>query len=258
LRGAALGVAAPAAASSMALSIAASMVRSGEVEVALAGGADAPLTPAAIAAFSAMGILTTRNDEPERACRPFDAAADGFPLSEGGAVLVLESAELARQRGARVYGKLAGAASVTEPNAYLPSAEDAGRAMQAALRQPMLLQSEIDYFCAYGSGSPELDRMETDAIKRIFGGLTASKLTLSAPKSMLGHLGGAAGALDAIVCLKAIETGVIPPTINLDTPAEGCDLDYTPHEAAKLSVNNAMTYGYGFGGHHVALCFSAS
>ncbi len=147
--------------------------------------------------------------------------------------------------------------SVTEPAALVPSPEEAGQVFRAALREPALLQSEIDYFCAYAPGQPELDKMETAAIKRIFGELTASKLTISAPKSMLGHLLGASGAVDAIVCTKAIETGVIPPTINLERPAEGCDLDYTPHEARRQPVRHAMCYAYGFGGHHVALCFSA-
>jgi len=257
VRGPMLAVSAGGASGNAALALAASMVRHGEVEVAIVGGADAAITPPAIAAFSALGILTKRNDEPARACRPFDADADGFAIAEGAAVVVLESEELARQRGARVYTRLAGAASVTEPGAAVPSAAEAGRALQAALRQPALLQGEIDYVCAYAAGSPELDRMENDAIKRIFGEVTASKLTISAPKSMLGHLLGASGGVDAIVCAKAIETGVIPPTINLERPAEGCDLDYTPREARRQPVRHAICYAYGFGGHHVALCFSA-
>ena len=257
VRGPAIAVSAGGASGSAALALAAAMVRRGDVEVAFAGGADAPITPSALAAFCAMGVLTKRNDEPARACRPFDADADGFALSEGAAVLVLEHEALARERGARCYARLAGAASITEPGAFVPSAPEAGRAIQAALREPALLQGEIDYFCAYGSGTPALDMMETAAIKRIFGEVTASKLTISAPKSMLGHLLGASGAIEAIVCAKAIETGVIPPTINLDHPAEGCDLDYTPKEALKQPVRHALSYAYGFGGHHVALCFSA-
>ena len=257
VRGPTLGLSAAGASGSAALAVAAAMVRRGEVEVAFAGGADAPVTAPALAAFSALGVLTTRNDEPERACRPFDADAGGFALAEGAAVLVLEHEALAQERGARCYARLAGAASVTEPGATTPSVGEAGRALQAALRQPALLQSEIDYFCAYAPGQADLDRMESDAIKRIFGEVTASKVTISAPKSMLGHALGAAGALDAVVCVKAIETGVVPPTINLERPAEGCDLDYTPGEARRLAVRNAMCYGYGYGGHHVALCFSA-
>lgn len=257
LRGPMLAVSAGGASANAAIALAAAMVRHGEVEVAIAGGADAAITPPAVAAFSALGILTKHNEEPSRACRPFDAEADGFAIAEGSAIVVLESEELARQRGARIYARLAGAASVTEPGAAMPSAAEAGRALQAALRQPALLQSEIDYVCAYAAGSPELDRMENDAIKRIFGEVTASKLTISAPKSMLGHLLGASGGVDAIVCAKAIETGVIPPTINLRRPAEGCDLDYTPNEARRQPVRNALCYAYGFGGHHVALCFSA-
>ena len=257
VRGPTLAVSAGGASGSVALALAAGMVRRGEVEVAFAGGADAPITPPALAAFCAMNVLTQRNDEPARASRPFDAEADGFALAEGAAVLVLEHESLARERGARIYARLSGAGSVTEPGVFVPSSQEAGRSIQLALREPALLQSEIDYFCAYAPGTPELDRMETEAIKRIFGELTASKLTLSAPKSMLGHLLGAAGGVDAIVCVKAIQTGVIPPTINLEHPAEGCDLDYTPNEARQQAVRHAMSYAFGFGGHHVALCFSA-
>ena len=257
VRGPTLAVSAGGASGSAALALAAGMVRRGEVEVAFAGGADAPITPPALAAFCAMNVLTQRNDEPARASRPFDAEADGFVLAEGAAVLVLEHEALARERGARIYARLAGAGSVTEPAAFVPSHQEAGRAIQLALREPALLQSEIDYFCAYAPGTPELDRMETEAIKRIFGELTASKLTLSAPKSMLGHLLGASGGVDAIVCVKAIQTGVIPPTINLEQPAEGCDLDYTANEARQQVVRHAMCYAFGLGGHHVALCFSA-
>jgi 3-oxoacyl-[acyl-carrier-protein] synthase II len=257
VRGPTIAVAAGGASGDAAIALAANMVRRGEVEVAIAGGADASITPPAITAFSAMTLLTEHNDDPARACRPFDATADGFALGEGGAMLVLEHAELAQERGARVYARVSGAASITEPGVLLPTAPEAGRALQAALRQPALLQSEIDYFCAYAPGALQLDRLETDAIKRIFGELTASKLTVSAPKSMLGHALGAGGAFEAIVCAKAIETGVIPPTINLSQPAEGCDLDYTPNEARQQPVRHALSYAIGFGGHHVALCFSA-
>ncbi|MCH7811313.1 MAG: beta-ketoacyl-[acyl-carrier-protein] synthase II, partial [Chloroflexi bacterium] len=257
IRGPAVAIAAGGASGHAAIATAAEMVRRGDVQVAFAGGADAAITPLTLAAFCALDVLTKRNDEPSRACRPFDADADGFALAEGAAMLVLEDEELARQRGARIYARLAGRGFVTEPGAATPMAQEAGRAIQAALRQPALLQSEIDYFCAYGCGVQELDRMETEAIKRIFGELTASKLTLSAPKSMLGHMLGASGAVDAIICVKAIETGVVPPTINLDQPAEGCDLDYTPNEARTMNVRHAMSYAYGFGGHHLALCFSA-
>jgi 3-oxoacyl-[acyl-carrier-protein] synthase II len=257
VRGPTIAVSAAGASGNVALIQAAALVRHGEVQVAFAGGADAPITPPALAAFCAMTILTKHNDDPARACRPFDADADGFALAEGAAFVVLESAELAAVRGARVYARLSGAAAVTEPGAFVPSVEQAGESFRLALRQPALLQREIDYFCAYAPGQPVLDRMETDAIKRIFGELTASKLTVSAPKSMLGHMLGAAGVIDAIVCAKAIETGIIPPTINLERPADGCDLDYTPNEARRGPVRHAMCYGYGFGGHHVALCFSA-
>lgn len=256
-RGPTIAVSAGGASGDAALALAANMVRRGEVEVAIAGGADAAITPPALAAFCAMTLLTEHNDDPPRACRPFDAEGDGFALGEGAGMLVLENEELARERGARVYARLSGAASITEPGVLLPTAPEAGRALQAALREPALLQSEIDYFCAYAPGTPQLDRLETEAIKRIFGELTASKLTISAPKSMLGHALGAGGAFEAIVCAKAIETGVVPPTINFERAAEGCDLDYTPNEARQQQVRHALSYAIGFGGHHVALCFSA-
>jgi 3-oxoacyl-[acyl-carrier-protein] synthase II len=255
VRGPALAVSGGGASGNVALTQAAALVRSGEVQVAFAGGADAPVAPPALAAFCAMGILSTRNDA--RTPRPFDADADGMLLAEGGAFAVLESAELAQARGARVYARLAGAASVTEPGVLVPSAQEAGEAFRQALRRPALLQGEIDYYCAYAAGQAALDRIENDAIVRIFGALTASKLTISAPKSMLGHMLGAAGIVDAIICAKAIETGAVPPTINLDRPAEGCELDYTPGQSRRLAVRHAMCYGFGFGGHHVALCFSA-
>ena len=253
-RGPSLTLAAGGASGNAALALAAAMVRRGEVDIAIAGGADAAITPPTIAAFAALTILSKRNDEPARASRPFDVDADGMVMSEGAAMLVLESEEHARRRGARVYGRLAGVASTTEPAAAIPSAAEAARAIQAALDDASL--REIEYVCAYGCAMKPIDRLETDALKQVFGN-DARRLTLSAPKSMLGYPLGAAGVVDAIVCLKAIETGIIPPTINLERPAEGCDLDYTPGRAARRAVRRALCYAYGFGGHHVALCFAA-
>lgn len=253
-RGPTLTVAAGGASGNAALALAANMVRRGEVEVAIAGGADAAITPPTIAAFAAMTILSKRNDEPARASRPFDAEADGMVLSEGAAVVVLESEDHARRRGARSYGRLAGVASITEPAVAVPSVAEAARTIRATLDEASL--RELDYVCAYGTGMKLLDRLETDALKQVFGE-GARRLVLSAPKSMLGYPLGAAGVVDAIVCLKTIETGVIPPTINLKHPAEGCDLDYTPIEARRRQARHALCYAYGFGGHHVALCFSA-
>lgn len=257
VRGPSLLVSTAEASASSAIATAAAMIRRSEVQVAFAGGTDAPVRPELVARFAEDGYLSRRNDAPERACRPFDASADGFVLSEGAAVLVLESESVARERGARTYGYVAGTGFATEPGAVAPGVREAGRAMQLALRQPALLQGEIDYYCAFAPGSPPVDRMETQAVRRIFGELTASKLTLSSPKSMLGHLLGASGAVDAVVCLKAIEVGMVPPTVNLEQPAEGCDLDYTANAARRLVVRNAMCYAYGDRGHHVALCFSA-
>lgn len=253
-RGPALSVAAGGASGNAALALAAGMVRRGEVDIAIAGGADAAITPPTIVAFAALTILSKRNDAPARASRPFDAGADGMVLSEGGAALVLESGDSARRRGARIYGRVASSASLTEPGVPIPSAGEAARAIAAALEEAQ--PGQIDFVCAYGSSMKPLDRLETDALKQVFGE-GAKRLVLSAPKSMLGYPLGAAGVVDAIVCLKAIETGVVPPTINLEQPAEGCDLDYTPGQARRLAVRSALCWGYGFGGHHVALCFSA-
>ncbi len=257
IRGPAIAISAAGASGSAAIDAAAMLIRSGRAEVAFAVGADAPITPASLAAFGALNALSTRNDDPAAACRPFDAAADGLVLAEGAAALLLEDKALAEHRGARIYGRLAGSANVTEPGRTESTAAEAGRALATCLREPGIIQHEIDYFCAHAPGIAALDLMETDAIKRIFGELTASKLTLSAPKSMLGHALGASGVIEAIVCLKSMQTGVIPPTINLETPTEGCDLDYTPGKAIEMRVGHAMTYGYGLGGHHVALCFAA-
>lgn len=251
-RGPALTLAAGGASGNAAIEVAAAMVRRGDVDVAIAGGADAAITPPTIVAFAALGILSKRNNEPQRASRPFDAEADGMVLSEGAAVIMLENEEHARQRGARIYGVLAGTASSTEPAVPVPSAAEAARAIETALGD----RREIDFVCAYGSGIKPIDRLETDALKLVFGD-RARKLVLSAPKSMLGYPLGAAGVIDAIVCLKAIETGAIPPTINLDRPAEGCDLDYTPGAAKRRNARSALCYAYGFGGHHVALTFIA-
>ncbi len=251
-RGPSITVAAGGASGNAALALAAGMVRRGEVDVAIAGGADAAITPPTIVAFAAMGILSKRNDAPERASRPYDDGADGMVLSEGGAAIVLENEALARRRGARIYALLAGEASTTEPAAPVPSAVEAARVIEAALGG----ESSIEFVCGYGSGIKPLDRIETDALKLVFGE-KAKDLTLSAPKSMLGYPLGAAGVIDAIVCAKVIETGVIPPTINLERPAEGCDLDYTPGQARRRAVRSALCYAYGFGGHHVALRFVA-
>jgi 3-oxoacyl-[acyl-carrier-protein] synthase II len=253
-RGPALTVAAGGASGNTALALAAGMVRRGEVDIAIAGGSDAAITPPTMAAFAALTILSKRNDEPARASRPFDADADGMVMSEGAAMVVLESAGHARDRGARVYGRLAGSASITEPGAAIPGAEEAARVIRAALDGGAL--REIDFVCAYGSSMKPIDRLEMDALKQVFAE-GAKRLVLSAPKSMLGYPLGAAGVVDAIVCMKAIETGVIPPTINLERPAEGCDLDCVTGQARRLAARSALCYAYGFGGHHVALCFAA-
>jgi 3-oxoacyl-[acyl-carrier-protein] synthase II len=247
-RGRSITVAAGGASGNAALALAAGMVRRGEVDVAIAGGADAAITPPTIVAFAAMGILSKRNDAPERASRPYDNGTDGMVLSEGGAAVVLENEALARRRSARIYGLLAGGAPTTEPAVPMPSASEAAGVIEAALGG----ERGTEFVCGYGSGIKPLDRIETDALKLVFGN-RAKDLTLSAPKSMLGYPLGAAGVIDAIVCAKVIETGVIPPTINLERPAEGCDLDYTPGQAGRRAVRSALCYAYGFGGHHVAL-----
>lgn len=234
---------------------AAAMIRRGAADVMVAGGTEACILPLALAGFGAMGAISTRNDSPERASRPFDAGRDGFIVSEGAAVLVLEEREQALARGARVYGELLGYG--TSADAYhitMPgeAGEGAAASMRAALDDAGLSPADVDYINAHGTSTPLNDRAETAAIKRVFGE-RAYGVAVSSTKSMTGHLLGAGGALEAILCLLALRDGVIPPTINYDQPDPACDLDYVPNAARPAALRVVMSNAFGLGGHNATI-----
>ena len=225
----------------------------------IAGGADAGVVPIGIAAFHAMRALSTRNDEPTRASRPFDADRDGFVMAEAGGMMVLESLEHAQARGATIHAELVGyglSADAYHVSAPSEDGDGAARAMRMALKKAGLSPKDVGYINAHATSTPLGDRSETNAIKSVFGP-AAYDLAVSSTKSMTGHLLGAAGAVEAIVCIKAIQDGVLPPTINLDRPDPACDLDYVPNEARKRQVDVAMSNSFGFGGHNSSLILTA-
>ncbi len=234
---------------------AAMMIRRGAADLMVAGGSEACLLPLTFAGFGVMGALSTRNDEPEKASRPFDRDRDGFVASEGAAVLILEELSHAQARGARIYGELLGYGSSADAyHIAMPAENGAGavKSMQNALDDAGLAIHDIDYLNAHGTSTPLNDKGETAAIKKLFGEKAAS-LPVSSTKSMHGHLLGAAGALEAIICLQAIQSGLLPPTINYTTPDPACDLDYVPNEARPAHIRAAMSNGFGFGGHNATI-----
>ena len=236
---------------------AAEIIARGDAEVMIAGGSEAPVIPIGIVAFAQAQALSTRNDEPEKASRPFDAKRDGFVAAEGGAVMVLESLEHALRRGARIYAELVGYGATADAfhiTAPPEGGEGAARSMRMALRKAGLEPQQVDYINAHGTSTPLNDRAETDAIKAVFGE-HAYRLAVSSTKSMVGHMLGAAGAIEAIVCVKTIEKGVIPPTINYEHPDPVCDLDYVPNIARHARVDVALSNSLGFGGHNSTLIF---
>ena len=231
------------------------LIRRGVADVMVAGSSEAAFCDLAMAGFEIMGALSARNDDPAGASRPFDAGRDGFVIGEGAGMLVLESLAHARARGARLYGEIRGYGLTAD--AYHPTAprEDglaASEAMQMALCEAGLQSQAVDYINAHGTSTPLGDIGETTAIKRVFGD-HAYKLAVSSTKSMMGHLLGAAGAVEAIVCLLAMQEGIIPPTINYDTPDPHCDLDYVPNVARRAEVRVALSNAFGFGGHNATL-----
>ncbi|HEY82260.1 MAG TPA: beta-ketoacyl-ACP synthase II [Dehalococcoidia bacterium] len=233
------------------------MIRHGEAKVVIAGGTEAPIMPLCLAAFNAARALSTRNEDPQRACRPFDAERDGFVLGEGAAVLVLEELGYALERGAPILAEVIGysansdAFHITQPS---PNGEGATNALKSALKKAGVSPDEVDYINAHGSATVLNDGIETKAIKSAFGE-AAYRIPVSATKSMTGHLLGAAGAIEAMVCLLAIAHGVIPPTMNLTHPAPECDLDYVPNKARPAQVKVAVSNSFGFGGHNSVLIF---
>lgn len=233
------------------------MIRRGVVDVAVCGGTEAGIVPIAVAGFNVMRAISQRNDEPERASRPFDRDRDGFVLGEGAALLILEEMEYARARGAVMHAEVVGYGSTCDAfHIAAPKQDGAGAAacMQLALASAGLAPEEIDYINAHGTSTRLNDVIETRAIKTVFGA-HASRLMVSSTKSMTGHLLGAAGGLEAIVCVKALESGIVPPTINLDEPDPECDLDYVPHKAREVGITTAMSNSFGFGGHNATLIF---
>jgi len=232
-------------------------VRFGFQDVILAGGAEASVTPMGVAGFAVMRALSTRNDEPQRASRPFDRQRDGFVVAEGAAMLVLESLESAQARGARVYGEICGfganadAYHITSP---APAGEGAAACMALALEEAGLRPDEVAYINAHGTSTPYNDANETVAIKRAFGE-HATRVAVSSTKSMIGHALGAAGAIEAAYTLLAVHRGVIPPTINYEEPDPECDLDYVPNVARRAPVSVALSNSFGFGGTNACLAF---
>lgn len=236
----------------------AEIIRRGQADVILAGGAEASIVPIAIAGMIVMGALSSRNDEPQRASRPFDADRDGFVMGEGAAVLVLESLEHAQARGAHILAEVSGYGATNDAyHISAPAENGAGAAlcMQAALDQSGMEAEQITYINAHGTSTKLNDKGETAAIKNVFGE-HAYNLAVSSTKSMTGHLLGAAGALEAIFCVKAIENGILPPTINYETPDPECDLDYVPNSARPAPVNHVMSNSFGFGGHNASIILS--
>ena len=233
------------------------MIQYGEADVMVAGGSEYATSPTAMSGFISARAMTQRNDEPELASRPWDADRDGFVLSNGAGVMVLEELEHAKSRGANIYGEITGfgmsgdAHHITAPPA---DGEGAARCMKIAVADAGLDPSGIDYINAHGTSTSLGDRAESDAIKTTFGD-HAYKLTVSSTKSMTGHLLGAAGGVEAIFSLLSIRDNVIPPTINLDQPGEGCDLDYTPNAAKQATVHSVLSNSFGFGGTNGSLVF---
>ncbi|GFN23969.1 beta-ketoacyl-ACP synthase II [Thermanaeromonas sp. C210] len=231
------------------------VLQRGEAEVVITGGSEASVTPLALAGFSAMKALSTRNEAPQAASRPFDRQRDGFVLGEGAGVLILETLEHARARGARIYAEVAGygctadAYHITAPD---PEGEGAARAMALALADGDLQPEDVDYINAHGTSTELNDRIETQAIKKVFGD-HAYRLAVSSIKSMVGHLLGAAGAVELVATALTIYEGIIPPTINYEDPDPDCDLDYVPNHARQREVRAALSNSFGFGGHNAVV-----
>ena len=241
------------------IGMAARMIASGDADFMLAGGAEKSTSPTTMAGFAAMKALSTRNDDPERASRPWDVDRDGFVLSDGSAVMVLEEYEHAVKRGARIYCEVAGFGMGADASHMTSPAENgagAVMAMQNALNNAGMDASEVQYINAHGTSTPLGDIAETMAIKTVMGS-DADKVAVSSTKSMIGHALGAAGSIEAVVSVLAIRDHVAPPTINLDNPDEGCDLDYVPHQAREMPIKASLTNSFGFGGTNGTLIFKA-
>ncbi|MDP1808903.1 MAG: beta-ketoacyl-ACP synthase II [Actinomycetota bacterium] len=230
-------------------------IRRGAADACIAGGAEAPITPLGVAGFAAMKALSTRNDEPQKASRPFDAKRDGFIIGEGSGIVVLEELEAALSRGANIYAELVGYGATGD--AYHITAPDvtgsgAARSMTIAIEQAGLTPLDVDYVNAHGTSTPANDKLETLATKMVFGE-AARSLLISSTKSMTGHLLGAAGAVELVASVLTIESGIVPPTINQEYPDPDCDLNYVPNEAVEAKVGTALSNSFGFGGHNASI-----
>ena len=232
------------------------MIREDDADAFLAGGSEATIVPMGMAGFAAMRAMSTRNNDPTKASRPFDRDRDGFVMSEGAGVVVIEELEHAKRRGAHIYAELLGygltsdAYHMTSPN---PQGTGAARCMRMALKKAGLNPQDVDYINMHGTSTPVGDLCETKAVKEVFGERSTNGLVVSSTKSMTGHLLGAAGAVETIACVMTIQNQLIPPTINLDNPSPDCDLDYVPHVAREKKVRVAMNNSFGFGGHNATL-----
>jgi 3-oxoacyl-[acyl-carrier-protein] synthase II len=229
------------------------LIRDQEADVIVAGGSEAACSPLGMSGFAAMKALSTRNDAPEKASRPFDRDRDGFVMGEGAGIVILEELEHAKKRGAPILAELTGYGLTADAyHMTSPSGVGAVKAMQKALRRAGVEPDQVDYINAHGTSTPLGDVAENDAIKTVFGD-HARKVAISSTKSMTGHLLGAAGAAELIFCVEAIRNNLIPPTINLDNPDPACDLDYVPHKAREQKVDVAISNSFGFGGHNATL-----
>jgi 3-oxoacyl-[acyl-carrier-protein] synthase II len=260
LKGPNMTIVTACASSANAMGEATETIRRGAADAVLTGGAEAGIVPLALAGFNVMNAVSRRNDAPQKASRPFDANRDGFVMGEGGAALLLESLDHARARGARIYAEVLGygaSADAFHITAPQETGEGAALAMRAALAQARLAPQDIGYLNAHGTSTQLNDKSETAAIKQVFGP-AAYQIPISSTKSMTGHLLGAAGALEALVCVKALREGLLPPTINYETPDPQCDLDYIPNAARHTPIRTAMSNSFGFGGHNACLIFGIS
>ena len=258
LRGPNLAVVSACATGAHAVGEGAAAIRRGDADVMICGSSEAAVTPMTIAGFAAMRALSTRNDAPTAASRPFEKQRDGFVVGEGAGILVLESLEHALTRGARILGEVAGYGATADASHITAPPEDgegAARAMQSALEQAQLEPQDVQYINAHGTSTPLNDRAETQAIKAVFGA-HAGTLAVSSTKSMTGHLLGGAGGVESVFCLKAIEHNLIPPTINYEEPDPDCDLDCVPNTARSADISAAMNNSFGFGGHNASLVFT--
>lgn len=261
LRGPNYGVVSACATAAHSIGEAARMIQRGDADAMVAGGAEAPITPLAVAGFANMKALTaSHNGDPQAGSRPFDQERDGFVIGEGAAVVVLEDLESAQQRGATIYAEVAGFGMTCDAfhmTAPAETGEGAARAMTEAMRDAGIDPADVDYINAHGTSTPLNDKIETRAIKIALGEEAARKVMISSSKSMTGHLLGAAAGVETTACLLAIKHGVVPPTINYTTPDPECDLDYVPNTAREADVKVTLNNSLGFGGHNACLCFRA-